>query len=68
MIFTFYRTRISLGTVDITLENLPVGAEYILFQKSNGTYMLVVWSVAPVYNPPTKLDLPFSPSNVFFSF
>lgn len=47
------------GTSSLTfsLKGLPVGGEYLLFEKSDGTFILVVWNNAPVYNPLTKSDI-----------
>jgi hypothetical protein len=53
------------GLYSFTLSGLPIGAQYVLFQNSNGTLFLVLWNNAPVYDPLTQTDLTATPVQVF---
>jgi len=45
------------GQLTFTLQGIPVGSQYLLFQNSNGTYFLVLWNNAPVYDPVQNIDV-----------
>jgi len=45
------------GSLSYSFANLPIGADYLLFQKSSGQFVLVIWNKAPVYNYVTFSDI-----------
>jgi len=50
------------------LKGLPVGGQYLLFQKSDKSFVLVVWNNAPVYNPVTQTDISTASVQVWLLF
>lgn len=57
----------SLNQYSFTLTNLPIGAEYLIFQNSGGLLFLVVWTNAPVYDPISQTDITPTPVQVTLS-
>jgi len=48
-------------SLSFTLNGLPVGSKYVLFQNSNSSYFLVIWNNSPVYDPASQSDIPAQP-------
>jgi len=44
-------------SLSFSIYGLPVGYQYQLFQKSDSTFILVIWNNSPVYNPVTQTDI-----------
>jgi hypothetical protein len=38
------------GTVELQFSNFPCSAKYLLFQKSDGSYAIVVWNNVPNFD------------------
>jgi hypothetical protein len=54
------------GSIDISFSSIPISAKYLLFQKSDNTFVLVLWNNAPVYDDATQSDITPTPQQVRF--
>ena len=51
------------GSLSYALPNLPANGNQFLLEKSNGTFDLVLWAEAPIWNPTTASEIA-APSQV----
>ncbi len=52
------------GGLDVSVSGLPATASDTLFQKSDGTFELVLWNEATNWNPATQAEVAASPVQV----
>jgi hypothetical protein len=56
------------GSLNFSLSGLPATAKYLLFQKSNGNYEIVLWNNVTNWNFSAGTPIPISPTNVGITF
>ena len=48
----------------VTADGMPSDGRYLLYQKRNGQYVLLLWRDVDVFNPVTQQDVAVAPANV----
>jgi hypothetical protein len=56
------------GSLNFSLSGLPATAKYLLFQKSNGNYEIVLCNNVTNWNFPTGMPITIPPTNVGITF
>lgn len=48
----------------VTADGMPSDARYLLYQKRNGQYVLLLWRDVDIFNPATQQNVTIAPANV----
>lgn len=54
----------SPGTLDLTITGMPSTGKSLVFQKADGTFVVVLWSEVDIWDQPNKRSIGINPSSV----